>query len=400
MNTSTTASTTASTSVDLGAARAASLRRVRETWTRIIQHYSQVDDTYGDIVDLHTGAILRDNGHLRSMGDAGSLWRADVGVDLVSGHEKDHNDNSDNQHGQFNIQGESLPHGQHSTRATGNAVSGQVSPIGNQGEELRGENKQQQMEEILTQRDSLIEKRNALRRKLIEKTKRSVKSIKPRTLDTYKYAFHLVSCHSRLPSLDIEQRLQYAKLASPQMSVPSYRKMGNSITMSLDFASVGVFTINLSIGDNGTVSHLSITPPALTIDESVTINTLVGECQASKNISLFIYRLNTLVRMREKRRRSWYSLLPMDVHIESLNNITVLDPHTLFAHSPATLAIKLRKPSPLVTITWLIDFTKSKHCTSDFHVSTNTDLDLTDIFKALVRTHGVKMAVVRLLSIL
>lgn len=124
MNTSTTASTTASTSVDLGAARAASLRRVRETWTRIIQHYSQVDDTYGDIVDLHTGAILRDNGHLRSMGDAGSLWRADVGVDLVSGHEKDHNDNSDNQHGQFNIQGESLPDGQHSTRATGNAVSG------------------------------------------------------------------------------------------------------------------------------------------------------------------------------------------------------------------------------------------------------------------------------------
>ncbi|AGO11856.1 AaceriADR088Cp [[Ashbya] aceris (nom. inval.)] len=39
---------------------------MKQAWTRIIEKYSALDDQ-GDVVDLHTGEIVEDNGHIRGL---------------------------------------------------------------------------------------------------------------------------------------------------------------------------------------------------------------------------------------------------------------------------------------------------------------------------------------------
>lgn len=53
---------------ELAARRKISLAKVRDTWRSIIKKYSALPpDQQGDVVDLNTGEIVRDRGHLRSL---------------------------------------------------------------------------------------------------------------------------------------------------------------------------------------------------------------------------------------------------------------------------------------------------------------------------------------------
>lgn len=64
------------TSPGIAAKREAATRRLQTVWESIIARYSEPDVVAnGDIVDLETGVVLQDNGHLRSIDDdAKSLW--------------------------------------------------------------------------------------------------------------------------------------------------------------------------------------------------------------------------------------------------------------------------------------------------------------------------------------
>jgi len=54
--------------VDIGARREKSLQKVKDAWKSIIERYSNLNENeQGDIVDLLTGRIVTDTGHLRSL---------------------------------------------------------------------------------------------------------------------------------------------------------------------------------------------------------------------------------------------------------------------------------------------------------------------------------------------
>ncbi|KAH3663777.1 hypothetical protein OGAPHI_005180 [Ogataea philodendri] len=64
---------------DLAAARGRSLAKVKHVWHSIIQKYSSLgEDEQGDVLDMRTGDIVQDSGHIRSMRDSttikGSVW--------------------------------------------------------------------------------------------------------------------------------------------------------------------------------------------------------------------------------------------------------------------------------------------------------------------------------------
>lgn len=61
---------------NIAAKREAATRRLQTVWERIIEKYSEPEIVaHGDVVDLETGAILQDNGHLRSIDSSvRSLW--------------------------------------------------------------------------------------------------------------------------------------------------------------------------------------------------------------------------------------------------------------------------------------------------------------------------------------
>ncbi|VEU24078.1 DEKNAAC105165 [Brettanomyces naardenensis] len=61
--------------------RLRSLRRVKKQWKGIIDKYSALgDDEQGDVLDLRTGRVVEDRGHLRSMNDStkerDNIWKS------------------------------------------------------------------------------------------------------------------------------------------------------------------------------------------------------------------------------------------------------------------------------------------------------------------------------------
>ncbi|CDO95569.1 unnamed protein product [Kluyveromyces dobzhanskii CBS 2104] len=50
---------------------------MKEVWSQIIQKYENIEDQ-GDVVDLQTGEIIEDNGHLRSLGSEASTLNTSV----------------------------------------------------------------------------------------------------------------------------------------------------------------------------------------------------------------------------------------------------------------------------------------------------------------------------------
>lgn len=45
---------------------------MKNVWSNIIQKYEQMDDSKGDLIDLNTGEIIEDNGHVRELSQLGS----------------------------------------------------------------------------------------------------------------------------------------------------------------------------------------------------------------------------------------------------------------------------------------------------------------------------------------
>ncbi|ODV85609.1 hypothetical protein CANARDRAFT_7716 [[Candida] arabinofermentans NRRL YB-2248] len=61
--------------------RLRSLKKVRDAWQSIIERYSALnEDEQGDVVDMRTGDVIEDSGHLRSMTDSsqipGNVWKS------------------------------------------------------------------------------------------------------------------------------------------------------------------------------------------------------------------------------------------------------------------------------------------------------------------------------------
>lgn len=80
--------------IDINKLKQESSNRFRSKWYEIILRYSEVDDAVeSDEIDLHTGKILVDNGHLRSLADEGqtidgvrihgSIWAGDYDYERV-----------------------------------------------------------------------------------------------------------------------------------------------------------------------------------------------------------------------------------------------------------------------------------------------------------------------------
>src|SRR6202035_2618654 len=53
--------------------RLASRNKLQSTWESIIQKYSSLNDDEADEIDLDTGEVVVDHGHLKSLHDS-SLW--------------------------------------------------------------------------------------------------------------------------------------------------------------------------------------------------------------------------------------------------------------------------------------------------------------------------------------
>lgn len=65
--------------VDVFKKRKESLDRVKATWKGIIERYQKLGPLeQGDIVDISTGEIIKDVGHLRSLTQQNQIWRDEV----------------------------------------------------------------------------------------------------------------------------------------------------------------------------------------------------------------------------------------------------------------------------------------------------------------------------------
>ncbi|KAG0671064.1 hypothetical protein C6P45_001351 [Maudiozyma exigua] len=51
---------------------------MKNVWSNIIQKYEQMDDSKGDLIDLHTGEIIEDNGHVRDLAQLGFLEQSNT----------------------------------------------------------------------------------------------------------------------------------------------------------------------------------------------------------------------------------------------------------------------------------------------------------------------------------
>lgn len=51
---------------------------MKNVWSNIIQKYEQMDDSKGDLIDLNTGEIIEDNGHVRDLAQLGSLEQSNT----------------------------------------------------------------------------------------------------------------------------------------------------------------------------------------------------------------------------------------------------------------------------------------------------------------------------------
>lgn len=257
-----------------------------------------------------------------------------------------------------------------------------------------------------------MQRKNELQQKA---TSRKPQQTKAYTKDTHSYATALLANHSRLPSLDIEQRLRYVSLTCPWMSVVQFdrEKSGplSTIHTVVHFKTCGTFTLRLEIEPLGeTVEALSISPqPPLLLDETPLVESLIDKSLSDLDVSFFIYGLNSLLRLRHKRKRVWMSVLkdlPLS-SVRSINSFPVKENMSLlslnallFQHSPAYVEFVLHSGSTL-SIYWNLTFAKdTPHCLSDFHVLSTHSRNITQLFKSLVAANDVKIATLQILNVI
>ena len=79
---------------DLDRRRQTSLHKVRDAWKSIIKKYSALSENeQGDVVDIATGEIIKDTGHLRSLHQEDNLWaEASSRAHAGGGSGDDHDD--------------------------------------------------------------------------------------------------------------------------------------------------------------------------------------------------------------------------------------------------------------------------------------------------------------------
>ncbi|KAG0675051.1 hypothetical protein C6P40_001948 [Pichia californica] len=302
------------------------------------------------------------------------------------------------------------------------------------------------LQEYLEQRDKLIERRNELlkRRRIhkitnLKQSKQSSKRQKvetiARTMKTYQYSKNLISKYSRLPEMNIDIRLKYAHMTCPWMNISEIKKKINlktdkyndskngSIEYStkLNFDTCGDFIIELNINiENESVNSIKIIPQGKieTIAERETILTLINDSIKFYDISRFVYGMNSLLRMRHKRKREYMSIIDvLDLNkfisingfpvsnIKSVESLELL----LFENSPTFIEVELSSKK-FMRVDWQIKFQKGQnHCVSDITGSViqndqegnpKSIENITKLLKNLIKANDIKSAVLQILNIL
>lgn len=290
------------------------------------------------------------------------------------------------------------------------------------------------LNEYIKRRDELIERKNYLLKLKKSRSKQTRKVVKKqkktetvlRSLDTYEYSKSLISNYSRLPEMDMDIRLKFARMTCPWMSVTNIKKeklsSGNkndvSFITTLNFDTLGDFKIELNINSKDeTIQRLDISSISdININENKLILKLIRESIDSNNISRFVYGINTLLRMRHKRKRAWMSIFneidiskiksingfPIIENIKSKDSVNIL----LFNHSPSFLEIEFIS-NKIFRIDWNIKFQDNiLHCVSDFTAiifkkeSPENLYGITRLLKNLIKAKDIKLAVIQILNIL
>lgn len=280
------------------------------------------------------------------------------------------------------------------------------------------------MDELIQKRDNLLQKRDSLlSQKKSKKYGNRISKVTTvtRTLDSYERSKDLISKYSRLPELDMNTRLEYLHMNCPWMHVIQTEKtfLENgfmSFTTKVNFNQCGEFTFKLVIRTTEqSVQSLSIFPSSekLSIEESNQIIELISKSETQKDISLFVYGINTILRMRHKRKKAWMSVLE-DLEMDDIDQINGLPlanrikdvdqlSMVLFNHSPTF--IEITKNLKTLRIDWIIkmDGTYPRHCVSDFFasISKNSDSkDISELLKSLLKIDDVKIAILQLIKLL
>lgn len=290
------------------------------------------------------------------------------------------------------------------------------------------------IEEYKARKEILVKRRNELlskKRKNLESnkiTKKSNKKLKnhnnlstvvvaAHTIDTYKEATSLISKYSKLPELDMDLRLRYAQMTCPWMSVSNIDKSEklnkSSFITTLNFDTFNDFTISITIDTlKQCIDNLKITSiQPLVLQERYSIKSLILKSEKYLDVTMFVYGINTFLRMRHKRKRVWMSLID-DIQLDSIrsiNSFNVSDVQSreklnilLFKDSPSFIEFQLK--SRKLRIDWSISFEKKRHCVSNFSAMVYEEegkvRDISKLFKDLIKSKDVKLAILQILQIL
>lgn len=264
-------------------------------------------------------------------------------------------------------------------------------------------------------RDELIAYRNTLNlHRLNTLLTEKSKPKKLHTSATYNHSIDLIQKHSKLPVIDINRRLQYAKLTCPWMNVENILKLPNpdssrsKLSFILKFEECCILEVVIYINNlEQTIQNLKIEiKDLLPIDEEPIIRKLVEEVIKSFDLSLLVYRMNTLLRMRHKRKRIWMSVFE-DIDVNKLVSINGFPLNAksskatmaavLFDHSPSLVVFKTKKS--VLNISWNIVFnSKNRHCVSEF-TATVKNKNITKLFTSLIKSKDLKLATLQLLDL-
>lgn len=264
-------------------------------------------------------------------------------------------------------------------------------------------------------RNALLEYRDSLKlKKLNNQLINKGKPLKTYTLSSYNHSKSLIESYSRLPVLDINKRLKFARLTCPWMAVENVSKTAefdnskSHLCFNLKFENCGIFDIEIHIDnkkkciDDLKINIVSLQP----IDEEGLIRSLIAESTESFDLSSFVYRMNTLLRMRHKRKRVWTNVLD-ELNLEKVTAVNgfplsgKMDKQKLatviFDNSPSVVRFKTKTFT--LIISWNILFTSTRRqCVSDF-TATLKGKSITKLLKSLIKSKDVKLATLQLLNL-
>ncbi|VEU22228.1 DEKNAAC103241 [Brettanomyces naardenensis] len=291
---------------------------------------------------------------------------------------------------------------------------------------------EEEHKEFFARKRELTVLREELRNQIAELEEK--KDARGFNLDRYLKNCQLLKDYSNLPSFDFDKRLELIKLFYRDMTIldVNHDQVGptlddQAVSFTIEFSRLVSYRVNLKFSQKAeTISSLTISQSE---NQAVTteldqIGKLISYCQKRKDVSLFIFAINSYIRLFKRRTQMWIDLfLKFLDRSSSINGVASTD-STASKGNRRLMAFALFRSSPSFEIAvgrrelyfnWSLYFPLEDNsgepfigdCKSEISSTLFVDnnetvkdqvIDLSDAVNGIIRTDGAYDGFCRLLG--